>query len=245
MKAFNRPMQQYMDLKEVYTVNKQRRGVYADMIEKLAQLIRKRAANHRQTVIVVTGRPGTGKSTKAILLAREINPEWQISEGYVYGADDLRDILMEGRAKRSINLFDEGSVSFNSLRSNARDDRDMVILLDILRSWEMTTIICIPSFFDLNKRIRDHLIDFWIQCPERPLVAGKEPRGYFEVYAPSSGQWTGKTYWNFIGAGKCGKLPAAIDEEYQQIKYDHQVRQVCDFLANRKTNKKKSQEAEE
>lgn len=243
MKAFNRPMQVYMDLREIYTVNKQRRGVYADMIDKLAQLIRRRAANHKQTVIVITGRTGTGKSTKAIMLAREINPEWELSEGYIYSADDLREMLKSGRGRRSINLFDEGSVSFNSLRSNARDDRDMVVLLDILRSWEMTTIICIPSFFDLNKRIRDHLIDFWIQCPDRPIVKDKDPRSYFEVYAPSTTQWTGKTYWNFLGAGKCGKLPVALDEEYQQVKYDHQMKQVRQFIEGNKP-KKKGQEAD-
>ena len=36
MKAYNRPMKQYMDLREVYFVGNKRRGVYADMLEKMA-----------------------------------------------------------------------------------------------------------------------------------------------------------------------------------------------------------------
>lgn len=235
-----------MDLKEVYITSGQRRGVYSDMLEKMASLVRRRANNKRQTVIVITGRTGTGKSTCGIQLARLIDPEWNIEEGYVYGANDLRELLKSGKGRRSINLFDEGSVSFNSLKSNARDDRDMVVLLDILRSWEMTTIICIPSFYDLNKRVREHLVDFWIQCPERPIIKGKPARGYFEAYAPSSIEWTGKTFWNFLGAGKFTPLPRELDETYQQLKYDHQMSQVKQFIEGpqKKTRKKKEEDEE-
>ena len=245
MKAYNRPMKQYMDLREVYFVGNKRRGVYADMLEKMAAYVRRRAANKRQTVIVITGRTGTGKSTCAIQLARLIDPEWELETGYIYGANDLRNLLRDGRRKRSINLFDEGSVAFNSLNVRNRDDRDMVVLLDTLRSWEMTTIICIPSFYDLNKRIRDHLIDMWIQCPEKPLIKGKDARGYFEAYAPSSIEWTGKTYWNYLGAGKFGALPRELDEEYQQIKYDHQMKLVRAFIEGPEKKKKRAKEDED
>lgn len=247
MKVYNRPMRADMDLREVYFVGKQRRGIYSDMLEKLAAHIRKRARNKRQTVVVITGRPGSAKSTKGITLARLIDPEWELEEGYVYSADDLRALLKSGRGRRSINLFDEGSVTFNSLNSTARDDRDMVVLLDTLRSWEMTTIIVIPSFFDLNKRIREHLIDIWIQCPERPLGKKEDSRAYFEVFAPSTVEWTGKTFWNFLGAGTCPPLPREIDEEYQQIKYDHQMRLVRAFIEGpaKKTRKKKEEGEDE
>lgn len=246
MKVYNRPMKVHMDLKEVYYVGSQRRGVYADMLEKLAAHIRRRAANKRQTVVVITGRPGTGKSTGGIRLARLIDPEWELETGYIYGADDLRALLKAGKGRRSINLFDEGSVAFNSLNSNARDDKGMVVLLDTLRSWEMTTIICIPSFYDLNKRIRDHLVDFWIQCPEKPLIRGKEARGYFEAYAPSTIEWTGKTFWNFLGAGKFAALPTDLDEQYQQLKFDHQMRLVRAFIEGpQKKTKKKEPEDDE
>lgn len=244
MKAYNRAMKADMDLRAVYYIGGQRRGVYDDMIDKLASYIKRRINNKRQTVIVITGRTGTGKSTCAIQLARRIDPEWELEDRYVYGADDLRDLLKAGRGHRSINLFDEGSVSFNSLKSNARDDRDMVVLLDILRSWEMTTLICIPSFYDLNKRIREHLVDIWIHCPEKPLIQGKDARGYFEAYAPSMAQWSDKTYWNFLGAGKFSPLPHELDEIYQQIKYDHQMRQVREFIdgPQKKTRKKKEED---
>lgn len=245
MKVHNFAMKQDMELREVYFVGNQRRGVYEDMLAKLASLIRRRTNNKRQTVIVITGRTGTGKSTCAIQLARLIDPEWDLEESYVYGADDLRELLKAGRGHRNVNLFDEGSVSFNSLKSNARDDRDMVVLLDILRSWEMTTIICIPSFYDLNKRIREHLVDFWIQCPERPLIKGKPARGYFEAYAPSFIEWTGKTFWNFLGAGKFTPLPRELDETYQQIKYDHQMKQVRAFIDGPKPSRKKKGAVEE
>ena len=41
-----------MDLKEVYITSGQRRGVYSDMLEKMASLVRRRANNKRQTTFV-------------------------------------------------------------------------------------------------------------------------------------------------------------------------------------------------
>lgn len=247
MKVYNRAMKTHMDLREVYYQGKQRRGIYADMLEKLAALIRRRANNQKQTVVVISGRPGSAKSTKAITLARLIDPEWELEEGYIYSADDLRELLLRGHGRRSINLFDEGSITFNSLNSNARDDKGMVGLLDTLRSWEMTSIIAIPGFHDLNRRIREHLVDFWIQCPEEPLGKKEDPRAYFEIYVPTTNEWTGKTYWHYLGAGTCGKLPRDINEVYQQIKYDHQMKLVRAFIEGqtKKTRKKKEEGEDE
>lgn len=240
MKAYNRAMGCNMEVIGGYFMKKEVRLIYSDMNDKLAKLIRRRAKNHHQSIIVISGGTGSGKSTEAVILGNEVNPEWDIEGGYVYGADDLRAVLSKGRRPGVINFFDEGSVSLNSLNFNRGDDKGIVTMLDILRSWEMTTIICIPCFFDLNSRVRAHLVDFWIHCPEKPLIKGRDPRDFFEVYSSSHNQWSTKVYWNFLGAGTHGPLRGDIEETYERIKYEHQMAEVTDFIekGNKKGGKK-------
>lgn len=232
-----------VDMHLIATYSGGDKGIYSDMLQKFAAHLRRRIKNELQNVIVVTGRTGSGKSTLAIQLARAIaGPDWDLSANYVYGAADFREKLRKGDAGRSVSLFDEGTVSFNSLTSNARDDRDMVVLLDVLRSWGMTTIICIPSFYDLNKRIREHLVDYLVVCPERPLISGYKSRGFFEVYQPQGMQWSDKVYWSNLGAGVFKQLDAKTDMEYQAIKLARQRAQVEKFLND---GKKDDEEADE
>ena len=235
-----------MDMHLVATYNDGTKGIYSDMLQKFAAVLKRRVKSDLQNVVVVTGRTGSGKSTLAIQLARAVaGPDWDLSANYIYGAQDFREKLRNGDVCRSVSLFDEGVVSFNSLTGNARDDRDMVVLLDVLRSWGMTTIICIPSFYDLNKRIREHLIDYLVVCPERPLISGYKSRGFFEVYRPQSMQWSDKTYWSNLGAGVFKPLDAKTDMEYQAIKLARQRDQVAKFLNSGKKDDEDEEEADE
>lgn len=242
--VYNRAMRADMHMVATYADDK--KAIYSDMLQKFAAHLKKRIKNELQNIIVVTGRTGSGKSTLAIQLAKAVaGPDWDLATNYIYGADDFREKLRNGNAGRTVSLFDEGSVSFNSLTSNARDDRDMVVLLDVLRSWGMTTIICIPSFYDLNKRIREHLVDYLVVCPERPLVHGYKARGFFEVYAPQSMQWSDKVYWANMGAGVFKALDTKTDMHYQSIKLARQRSQVEKFLNSGKDeNEETEQEAD-
>lgn len=206
-----------------------RRAIYSDMLEKFAAHLKKRNKSHWQNVIVISGTTGCGKSTLMIELAMLLNPDLDLDPALIYYDKDLKKrlkLIRSGRDVGKINLFDEGSVILNSMNARSKSDNGIVILLDILRSWEMTTIICIPAFNDLNKRVRAHLVDYWIQCPESPLVGGFKSRGFYEIYKPKRSPWSDDMYWDCIGAGVYGPLPPDIDAEYQEIKARHQNEQV-------------------
>lgn len=209
------------------------RAIYSDMLPKFAAHLKRRIKNHYQNIITIDGKPGSGKSNLMIQLALELDPKLDLDDSYVLEDLDFSERLeriMSMENKSNINLFDEGSFILNSINSRRAEDNGIVVLLDTLRSWEMTSIICIPKFAHLNKRVVDHLIDYRIVCPRKPLIPGYKARGFYEIYAPNQNDWTDKTYWDCIGAGVYKKLPSNIEEPYKRIKAERQKTIVTSYV---------------
>lgn len=235
-----------VDMHLIASYDDDSKGIYSDMRTKFAALLKRRIKDKLQNIVVITGGVGSGKSTLAIQLAKDLEgPDWDISSNYIYNAEDFKKKLSKGDAIHSVLLFDEGIVTFNSLTVNARDDREMVTLFNILRSWSMTAFICIPKFGDLNKKLRNALVDFLIMCPKKPLLPQYKARGFFEVYAPKTTPWSDKVYWELLGAGVYKALDAKTDIIYQAIKLEHQRIQVKRFLELGKKDTDEDEEADE
>ncbi len=210
------------------------RALYSDFLPKFVRHLKRRLKNHRQNIIVIDGGTGSGKSTLMITAALMQDPALKLDDAYIYYRSDmarrLRDLL-NGDASTKFNLIDEGSVLLNSLNARKTEDNDTIVLFDILRSWGMTTYICIPDKTDLNKKLMAHLVDYWISCPDDPLVPGYDSRGFYEVFKPSRGQFSKDVWWDCIGAGVYGPLPKDIDKSYQAIKSEHLSVQAHKYIS--------------
>ena len=210
--------------------------IYSDLMTALARTLKQRIKQKHQNVVLVVGPTGSGKSTCALNLIYAMDPDWNIAENYVYSAEDLARKLKYRATASKITLYDEGSVSLNSLNSIRRSDNMQVVLLDTCRSLGWTTIICIPSINDLNKRIRDHLIDYVLVCSNKPLDPRLEARGFFELYKPGRDTWAKSTYYHLLGAGTYKKIEGKKAELYDRIKYEHQMALIGDFVNKYETN---------
>lgn len=214
------------------------RGVYFDMLPKLAKLLRQRAEKgDYQNVIVIEGRTGSGKSTLAMQLALLLDPDFDIRESYIYTMSDLWNKIRRAqggiRGMSPVNLLDEGTVALNAKNSLRREDKAAIVMLQIMRSFNWTTIICVPSFGDLNKAIREQLVDFRIMCPDKPLLKdGFKSRGFFEVYRPKFPKFSefGSIFWQLIGAGVYDDLRPDVRAAYRQVKLEHQMQWAEDNL---------------
>ena len=216
-----------------YDKDGQTRALYSDMLPKFVAHLQRRLKNHRQNIIVIDGGTGSGKSTLMITAALMQDKKLDLDDSYIYYKKDMAKRLnriIQGTSTSRINLFDEGSVILNSTNGRRTEDNDLIVLMDILRSWGMTSYICIPDYGDLNKKLRNHLVDYRISCPDDPLVPGYNSRGFYEIYKPSKMTFAKDTWWDCIGAGVYGPLPKKIDEPYQEIKRAHQVTQTKDYI---------------
>lgn len=204
------------------------RYVYEGALDAFAELLKGRIKSKRQNIIAVVGPTGSGKSTVAIQLCRMLDKNFSIRDNYIYDLDDLKDKL-KSPGSSPINLFDEGSVSLNSNNSMKKEDKRMVVLFDTMRSLGWTSIICIPSIESLNKRVREFHVDYLLRCPVQSPIKGMDPRGFVMIYKHTLSDW-GKPYWSLVATTVYDKLPSKIDQEYQRIKLDHQMRLIQEFI---------------
>ena len=205
-------------------------GIYDDMLDQVAKALNKRIKADLMNCIVITGRTGSGKSTLAITLAKKLDPDFDIESIYVYSSTDFLEKLKTLDTNTSpIWLIDEGSYILNSKNAMARHDKFLTIALDTLRSRHITAIITLPSLFNLNRSVRDHMIDYLMMCPDRALLPGYKKRGFFEVYRPVNQKWSDKIFWQLLGAGVYKPLDEDTDKVYQKLKRDAQNRLIAAF----------------
>lgn len=201
--------------------------VYSNLVDAFAEKLKQHVKADNQAVIGVFGVTGSGKSTLGITEAKAIDKNWKLSDNYIYSSNDLRDKLRRENP-HPINLFDEGSVTFNSLETTTKEGRKLAVLFDTMRTRHMISFIIMPDSGDLNKRIGKHL-DFMMECPRRAPIPGYTARGFFTVSYPIRYK-SGAVYWQPMGTGIFDKLGARLNNEYQKIKREKQDLILKDFI---------------
>lgn len=201
--------------------------IYSDLVDAFATKLKQHVRADNQAVIGVFGRTGSGKSTLAIDLCKAINKNWKLADNLLYGPNDLKRKLREDNPD-PVNLFDEGSVIFNSLETTTTAGRQMAVLFDTMRSRHWISFIVMPDAGDMNKRIAKHL-DFKVECPHRAPLPGYSARGFFTLSYPIR-YTSGAVYWQNIGTGIFNKLGTRLNNEYQALKRQKQDEILADFL---------------
>ena len=209
--------------------------VCSDTMDQFAKLLKQRVRNNYQNIVVFEGGTGSGKSSAAIRLAKTMDPKWSITDNYIYSLADLKNKLERadrGEKVSPISLFDEAVVSLNSRNANRTQDREMVILFNTMRSKGWTTLLCVPSIFDLNKSVRGTHVDFKIRCPDKPILEGYDRRGFLEFSLAKRSEYSraGEPYWYLFAAGIYPPLEPAWDEEYQKLKNSKQDELLNKFI---------------
>ena len=237
VKVFNRSLGLRMQLEATYVVSGRTRGIFADMLERFAYAIVRRQRKNYQTVVVVTGRTGSGKSNLAVQLAmeiaRQLGETWDVVDNYIYELADLKRKLTayqeNPQGVSRINLMDEGTVILSNRSVMAKEDRGIVTLFETLRSYGFITILCAPSFARLNMSIRENLTDYLVVCPDKRIHPNYPCRGSFEVFEPNYARWEQGIYWTHLGSGTFPPLEGEVKERYEKIKLAHQ-RKITDKM---------------
>ena len=103
-------------------------------------------------VIVVDGKERSGKSTLGMAIAWYLSDTKLSIENFGIGIEDSAQKIGK-LPDRSVLIVDEGSVVFSSKDATTRAQKVLMKILDVVGQKNMIFIICLPSFFDLNKMI--------------------------------------------------------------------------------------------
>lgn len=208
--------------------------IYSDLIEGLAEILKRNVRAQHQNVVCVTGGTGSGKSHFAIKLAMAIDPHFSFANDYIYSARDLAVKL--GRPPSSVSpvsLFDEGSVVLNSMNFQRKGDKNITTLFDTMRSRGWTTIICIPKLRSLNNRVRDDHLNYIVGCGLKPPIRGYQRRGFVQLLAKKDmGMFSEGNFFQPMCWGVYTPLPAKISAEYEEIKKQSQDKFIAEFRSS-------------
>lgn len=187
--------------------------IYSDALDEFAEVLADKIKRNEQSVIMVEGRTGAGKSTFAIHLccriAERLGAKFSFEEDYIIEAQDL-ERKKENPDATPINLIDEMGIGFKRLE-------DTVKKVDEL---DQTTILVIPSILKIDEVIRSQPTNrnrivreyYKVHCSSRedPLLKGYG-RGFFEVSRYDGSDWKHEV------TGIFSKLSPEMLAEYQTI----------------------------
>ena len=124
----------------------------APMVREQIDKVKKRVlTKDRDWVLVIDGEEGAGKSVLAQQIAKYLDPNFTI-EDIVFNSDEfIKKIKDPKSGKGKCIVLDEAFAAANSRSSLTEVNRAMIGVATEMRQKNLFIILCIPSFFDLDK----------------------------------------------------------------------------------------------
>lgn len=139
------------------------------MMEKLQanlELIKKIIVeNDLDFLLVITGRERIGKSSLALHIAEIVDPTFDVSQ-IVFDTQNLYEQVYSLEPGKVV-IIDEGATAFFSRDAMSTDVKDGIKLLTVMGERNLFVILCVPSFFILDKYIREHRVSGLIKVVAR------------------------------------------------------------------------------
>jgi len=105
----------------------------------------------RDFVAVIDGEEGSGKSVLAMQLAKYLDPNFTL-DNVTFNADQFLKLIKDPKTKKgTCILLDEAFSSANSRSSLTEVNRAMIGVATEMRQKNLFILMCIPSFFDLDR----------------------------------------------------------------------------------------------
>lgn len=209
---------------KIYTYSSGRiyiRRLFSDLMDKLVERMHSNVSQDYDNVLVIQGAEGSGKSSLAYAICKAYDPSFDLREQYVYSVEDLKKRLAAGDLERSVWWLDEGSNVANNREWQSQSNRDIVALLEMMRSKGWTLILCIPRVERLDLYIREFRLRYLLTCEPCEFYGKKAKRGYYSLETRSD---TGRMV--MCGYGAYDPIPAEDAAIYRKIKLDAQAAKI-------------------
>lgn len=206
------------------------RYLYKDLLDKLAEDMHKNIARGYDNVIVTDGPEGSGKSNLAWQCCRRYDPGFDFKTQYVYSMEEFKGKLAAESDQRSVFWCDEATYMANNREWQSQSNRDLVSLLEMMRSRGWTLNMCIPTIDRLDVYIREHRVRYIMRCGPAKFdqVGGYRERGFFELLRRNA---AGKIV--HVGYGQFDPMPEDVKTEYEARKLESQQIKIEEVVENK------------
>lgn len=176
----------------------------------VGRLIRRNREN-KDSVILVTGSEGSGKSHFAIMLAHMLDPLFRIEKIIFY---DVQEFWRQVRDpdKYRVIMCDEAAEFLTSQDWMKSESKAITDELKLCRYKRKYFIFCVPSKEDTHFYVRDHRAKFWVYVHEE--------RGKADLGVSYRSKWKRSLYWEDknYGTTRYPPLPAHMEARYDRKK---------------------------
>lgn len=124
----------------------------APMMKDLLDKVKKKVlTKDRDFVAIVDGEEGSGKSVLAMQIAAYLDPDFNLDK-VVFNSDEFLKIIKDPKTKRGACIvLDEAFAAANNRASLTEVNRAMIGVATEMRQKNLFVLMCIPSFFDLDR----------------------------------------------------------------------------------------------
>lgn len=128
-------------------------GFYLDShLKRRLDNVRKIQDKDWSATLLLDGDTRTGKSTLAMTMAWYLSDETLTMENFAQGLSDCAEKI-KTLPDKSILIVDEGSLTFSSKDAMKKEQKTLMKILDVVAQKNLIIIVCLPSFFELNRPI--------------------------------------------------------------------------------------------
>ncbi len=124
----------------------------APIVKEQLDIVKKRVlTKDRDWVLVMDGEEGVGKSVLAQQIAKYLDPNFNINK-IAFTSDEFLKIIKDPKTKKGTAIILDEAFSAASSRSSLSEvNRAMIGVATEMRQKNLFIILCIPSFFDLDR----------------------------------------------------------------------------------------------
>lgn len=139
-----------------------------DQIDIIVKQLKKRSADDKDSVVVLSGDVGDGKSTLATNVGFKMEPSFDFNRNMVWSRKELMRAI-NVLPKKSVVIPDEAIDLLYKREFANRDQISIIKLLNKCRKRNLTIIMNIPNFQDIDKGIRNDRVKYWIHVYKRGI----------------------------------------------------------------------------
>lgn len=211
------------------------------VIDHIANIIVEHVSDGFDSIIMITGRRRTGKSTLGLQIAKKVSPSFGV-DNVSFRVEDFSDILNKNPYADVANgvfpqaFLDEAGHGLYSKEWMAVWQRNLVKCLEVIGMKNQVCYFILPHMRKLTGDVRDEMAHIWIDVDTKY----KHKRGYAELYLGHRNKFEQSIWWT----PKCAFKFNDLKDEFW-MKYETKKRAFVDEVAAENINaEKKSKDAE-